>query len=87
MILTHLNVGFRDHPLQTRYPPLTAGVTIGRGAFVGAGATILPTLALAALYSKPSQGALQRLLLGPRYVGSSCLLPSTLYGISLSTVT
>src|ERR1700737_3605738 len=24
---------------------------------------------------------------GPRYEGSSCLLPSTLYGISLSTVT
>ena len=42
MILTHLNVGFRDHPLQRRYPSLTAGVTVGRGAFIGAGATILP---------------------------------------------
>ena len=30
---------------------------------------------------------MMRLLLGPRYVGSSCLLPSTLYGIALSTVT
>src|SRR5512138_1076803 len=28
-----------------------------------------------------------RALLGPRYVGSSCLLPSTLYGTALSTVT
>jgi acetyltransferase-like isoleucine patch superfamily enzyme len=42
MILTHLNVGFRDHPLQRRYPAVTAGVTVGRGAFIGAGATILP---------------------------------------------
>jgi acetyltransferase-like isoleucine patch superfamily enzyme len=41
MILTHLNVGFRDHPLQARHPSETAGVTIGRGSFVGAGATIL----------------------------------------------
>jgi acetyltransferase-like isoleucine patch superfamily enzyme len=41
MILTHLNVGFSDHPLQHRHPPETAGVMIGRGAFVGAGATIL----------------------------------------------
>ncbi len=29
----------------------------------------------------------RRLLLGPRYVGSSCLFPNTLYGIMLSTVT
>ena len=41
MILTHLNVGFRDHPLQARHPSETAGVTIGRGSFIGAGATIL----------------------------------------------
>jgi acetyltransferase-like isoleucine patch superfamily enzyme len=41
MILTHLNVGFRDHPLQARRPSGAAGVTIRRGSFVGAGATIL----------------------------------------------
>lgn len=41
MILTHLNVGFRDHPLQSRRPSSTASVTIRRGSFVGAGATIL----------------------------------------------
>ena len=41
MVLTHLNVGYKDHPLQSRFPPQTAGVTIRRGAFVGAGATIL----------------------------------------------
>jgi acetyltransferase-like isoleucine patch superfamily enzyme len=41
MVLTHLNVGYADHPLQQRFPSKTAGVTIRRGSFVGAGATIL----------------------------------------------
>jgi acetyltransferase-like isoleucine patch superfamily enzyme len=41
MILTHLNVGLRSHPLQARHPPVTTGVTIRRGSFIGAGATIL----------------------------------------------
>lgn len=41
MVLTHLNVGYADHPLQNRFPPKTAGVTIRRGSFIGAGATIL----------------------------------------------
>jgi acetyltransferase-like isoleucine patch superfamily enzyme len=41
VILTHLNVGYRDHPLQRRFPAMAEGVTIRRGSFVGAGATIL----------------------------------------------
>jgi acetyltransferase-like isoleucine patch superfamily enzyme len=40
-VLTHLNVGYRDHPLQPRFPSQTAGVTIRRGSFLGAGATVL----------------------------------------------
>jgi acetyltransferase-like isoleucine patch superfamily enzyme len=40
-VLTHLNVGYRDHPLQERFPARTAGVTIRRGSFVGACATVL----------------------------------------------
>ena len=48
MILTHLNVGFRDHPLQGRHPPETAGVTIGPGSFIGAGATILSGVTIGA---------------------------------------
>lgn len=40
-ILTHMNVGYRDHPLQQRFPAQTSGVTIQRGAFVGACATVL----------------------------------------------
>jgi len=41
VVLTHLNVGYRDHPLQARFPPQATGVTIRRGSFVGAGATVL----------------------------------------------
>lgn len=42
MVLTHMNVGFRDHPLQQSFPSVTRGVTIHTGCFVGARATILP---------------------------------------------
>jgi UDP-2-acetamido-3-amino-2,3-dideoxy-glucuronate N-acetyltransferase len=41
VILTHLNVGYRDHPLQAKFPAETAGVRIARGSFIGAGATVL----------------------------------------------
>jgi acetyltransferase-like isoleucine patch superfamily enzyme len=42
LILTHTNVGYRDHPLQPHFPPSAAPVTILRGSFVGAGVTVLP---------------------------------------------
>jgi acetyltransferase-like isoleucine patch superfamily enzyme len=42
ILLTHLNVGFRDHPLAKRFPSETAGVTILRGSFVGVAAVVLP---------------------------------------------
>ena len=41
VILTHLNVGYRDHPLQPHFPPFAAPVRLGRGSFVGASSTIL----------------------------------------------
>lgn len=41
-ILTHTNVGYADHPLQPYFPAFTAPVVLGRGAFVGVSATILP---------------------------------------------
>lgn len=47
-VLTHLNVGFRDHPLQERFPSLAASVAIGDGSFVGAGATLLPGVKIGA---------------------------------------
>jgi acetyltransferase-like isoleucine patch superfamily enzyme len=44
VILTHTNVGYRDHPLQRHFPALTAPVVLEQGAFVGASVTILPGL-------------------------------------------
>ncbi len=41
-ILTHTNVGYRDHPLQAFLPSMAAPVVLRRGAFVGANVTVLP---------------------------------------------
>lgn len=41
LVLTHMNVGYQDHPLQARYPSVTKGVHIHRGSFIGANATLL----------------------------------------------
>jgi maltose O-acetyltransferase len=41
VVLTHMNVGYADHPLQGAFPPVAAAVTVRRGSFVGASATIL----------------------------------------------
>jgi acetyltransferase-like isoleucine patch superfamily enzyme len=48
LILTHLNVGYADHPLQQAFPARAAPVTIGRGAFVGANVTILAGVTIGA---------------------------------------
>jgi len=48
VILTHLNVGYHDHPLQAQFPAFTAPVRIGRGSFVGANATLLPGVRIGA---------------------------------------
>ena len=42
LLLTHTNVGYKDHPLQRYLPKYTKKIEIKRGAFVGANATILP---------------------------------------------
>jgi acetyltransferase-like isoleucine patch superfamily enzyme len=42
VVLTHTNVGYRDHPLQAHFPATAAPVTIRRGSFVGASVTVLP---------------------------------------------
>ena len=48
VILTHTNVGYRDHPLQASFPASTAPVTIQSGSFVGASVTILPGVKIGA---------------------------------------
>jgi acetyltransferase-like isoleucine patch superfamily enzyme len=41
-ILTHVNVGFEDHPLQKYFPAYSKKVVLGRGSFVGTNVTVLP---------------------------------------------
>lgn len=48
LILTHMNVGYRDHPLQATFPPFAAPVVIEEGCFVGASATILGGVSIGA---------------------------------------
>lgn len=45
-IVTHINVGYADHPLQKKYPTHEGVVTIKRGSYIGTGAIILPGLSL-----------------------------------------
>ena len=40
-ILTHTNVGYRDHPLQKHFPSNSQSVTLKHGSFIGASVTIL----------------------------------------------
>jgi len=40
-VITHLNVGYKDHPLQKYFPPSSSPVTIKDGCFIGACSTIL----------------------------------------------
>ena len=41
-VLTHVNVGYRDHPLQRHFPSYSKRVVFRRGCFVGTNVTILP---------------------------------------------
>jgi acetyltransferase-like isoleucine patch superfamily enzyme len=42
LVLTHTNVGYRDHPLQAQFPARAAPVVVEAGSFVGANVTLLP---------------------------------------------
>jgi maltose O-acetyltransferase len=48
LILTHTNVGYKDHPLQKHFPASAASVRIESGSFVGAGVTLLPGITIGA---------------------------------------
>lgn len=41
-ILTHLNVGYDDHPLQKHFPKMSKPVIFRNGCVIGATSTILP---------------------------------------------
>jgi acetyltransferase-like isoleucine patch superfamily enzyme len=42
LVLTHTNVGYRDHPLQPSFPATAAPVVVEAGSFLGANVTVLP---------------------------------------------
>jgi maltose O-acetyltransferase len=48
LILTHTNVGYRDHPLQVTFPATAAPVVVETGAFLGANVTVLPGVRIGA---------------------------------------
>jgi acetyltransferase-like isoleucine patch superfamily enzyme len=48
LVLTHMNVGYHDHPLQAHFPAQAAPVVIEQGSFVGASATLLPGIRIGA---------------------------------------
>jgi acetyltransferase-like isoleucine patch superfamily enzyme len=41
LVMTHMNVGYKDHPLQKEFQARMGGVTIKSGSFIGAGTIIL----------------------------------------------
>jgi acetyltransferase-like isoleucine patch superfamily enzyme len=41
-ILTHTNVGYKDHPLQEIFPAFSKPVVLKTGCFIGVNTTILP---------------------------------------------
>lgn len=42
LVLSHTNVGYKDHPLQKYFPKSSKPVVFKKGCFVGASSTILP---------------------------------------------
>lgn len=48
LVLTHMNVGYADHPLQRQFPALARRVAIERGAFLGANVTVLAGITIGA---------------------------------------
>jgi maltose O-acetyltransferase len=48
LVLTHMNVGYADHPLQLPFPAMAAPVRFESGCFVGAGVTVLAGVTIGA---------------------------------------
>lgn len=46
IVVSHINVGYPDHPLQKAYPSKEDGVTIKKGSFIGTGAILLPGISI-----------------------------------------
>ena len=46
MVLTHTNVGYKNHPVQEHIPPVAKPTMFKKGCFVGVRATILPGITI-----------------------------------------
>ncbi|MEK9143920.1 MAG: DapH/DapD/GlmU-related protein [Patescibacteria group bacterium] len=46
MVLTHTNVGYKNHPVQEHIPSVAKPTILKKGCFVGARATILPGITI-----------------------------------------
>jgi len=46
MVLTHTNVGYKDHPVQEHIPPVAKLAMFKKGCFVGVRSVILPGLTI-----------------------------------------
>ncbi len=64
-IVTHINVGYSDHPLQRQYPTKESPVIFKRGVYVGTGAIILPGVTIGQ-YSVVGAGAVVTRSVPPR---------------------
>lgn len=47
-IVSHINVGYKDHPLQAIYPTKESRVELKRGSYIGTGAIVLPGVSVGA---------------------------------------
>jgi acetyltransferase-like isoleucine patch superfamily enzyme len=47
-IISHINVGYSDHPLQKHFPTKESPVVIERGSYIGTSAIILPGITIGA---------------------------------------
>ncbi|MDP2632575.1 MAG: acyltransferase [Candidatus Curtissbacteria bacterium] len=48
-VLTHLNVGYKNHPLQKYFPKTSKQVVFKKGSVIGANCTILPGVTVGSL--------------------------------------
>ncbi len=46
MVLTHTNVGYKDHPVQAHIPSVAEPTMFKKGCFIGVRATILPGITI-----------------------------------------
>ena len=46
LLLTHFNIGYKNHPLQKLYPSAVSHVIVKRHSFIGVRTTILPSVTL-----------------------------------------